>query len=131
MTTITIKASAWQYTTPPFPSTVKQVGVTLPAPTSFKIHIEIRAAALNPVDVQLINSPGKDTPKGIGCDYSGEIIAVGSGIKDFAVGDEVFGLSFDAVRIVHTEEASRTCETHYAHLLSLRRIRTARLEAER
>lgn len=92
MTTI----KAWQYTTPPFPSTVEQVEVTLPAPTSSQIHVKIRAAALNPVDVQLINSHGKDAPKGIGCDYSGEVIAVGSGISNFAIGDEVFGLCFDA-----------------------------------
>ena len=126
MTTI----NAWQYTAPPFPSTVKQVEVTLPAPTSSQIHVKIRAAALNPVDVQLIKSPGKDTPNGIGCDYSGEVIAVGSGISNFAVGDEVFGLSFDAVRTVHLREASQTCEIHYAHLLSLGRTRMARLEAE-
>lgn len=113
MTTI----KAWQYTTPPFPSTVEQVEVTLPAPTSSQIHVKIRAAALNPVDVQLINSHGKDAPKGIGCDYSGEVIAVGSGISNFAIGDEVFGLCFDAVREERTEEAPRIYALHYTELL--------------
>ncbi|KAK4704200.1 hypothetical protein P7C70_g2011, partial [Phenoliferia sp. Uapishka_3] len=48
---------AWSYTTPPFPSTFKLVPVTPPEklePT--QLLIEVHAASLNPVDVQLANA---------------------------------------------------------------------------
>lgn len=49
--------NAWSYTSPPFPSTLKLVPVSPPTelgPT--QVLIQVAAAGLNPVDVQLANA---------------------------------------------------------------------------
>jgi len=62
--------------------------------------VKIKAAAINPVDIQLWGNPvigwlaGKKE-KGIGRDYSGEIVSMGeeaSKSGKWEVGDNVFGL---------------------------------------
>ncbi|KAF1946400.1 NAD(P)-binding protein [Clathrospora elynae] len=72
----------------------------LPTLKHEELLVKIKAAAINPVDIQLWGNPvigwlaGKKE-KGIGRDYSGEVVAVGDGLKDkgtWEVGDEVFGL---------------------------------------
>lgn len=70
-----------------------------------EILVKVKAAAINPVDIQLWGNPvvgwlaGKKE-KGIGRDYSGEVIAVGEEVQKsgkWAVGDEVYGLCNRAV----------------------------------
>jgi len=65
-----------------------------------KLLIKIHAAAINPVDIQLWGNPvigwlaGKKE-KGIGRDYSGEVVAIGEELQKsgkWNVGDEVYGL---------------------------------------
>jgi NADPH:quinone reductase-like Zn-dependent oxidoreductase len=71
----------------------------LPKPGPNEILVKIKAAAINPVDIQLWGNPvigwlaGKKE-KGIGKDYSGEVAVVGEdvGKTQWRVGDEVFGL---------------------------------------
>jgi NADPH:quinone reductase-like Zn-dependent oxidoreductase len=72
----------------------------LPTPEPDDILVKIHAAAINPVDIQLWGNPvigwlaGKKE-KGIGRDYSGEIVALGDEVKKsgkWRVGDEVYGL---------------------------------------
>jgi NADPH:quinone reductase-like Zn-dependent oxidoreductase len=60
--------------------------------------VKVKAAAINPVDIQIWGNPvigflaGKKE-KGIGRDYSGTIVAVGDELKSkWSVGDDVFGL---------------------------------------
>lgn len=95
---------AWTFTGPPFPTTLELV--TLPESTAplqpFQVVIQVEAAGLNPVDVQLANLPifklaALSYLKGIGSDYAGKIIAKGSGVTRFKVGDEVLGCSLAAV----------------------------------
>ncbi|KAL9191408.1 hypothetical protein ACHAXT_001114 [Thalassiosira profunda] len=50
--------------------------------------IKVKAAAINPVDYKLPRMAGG---KGVGFDVSGVVEKVGSGVSDFAAGDEVFG----------------------------------------
>ena len=72
----------------------------LPTPRSNDILIKVHAAAINPVDVQLWGNPligylAGHKEKGIGRDYSGTIVALGSsleGSEKWRVGDAVFGL---------------------------------------
>ncbi|KAM0755935.1 GroES-like protein [Meredithblackwellia eburnea MCA 4105] len=95
---------AWSYTSPPFPSTLTQVQVSPPDPDQLQptqLIVQVVAAALNPVDVQLANfSPFKlpqlAFPKGLGSDFSGTVISKGSEV-DFEIGDEVLGLAFVAL----------------------------------
>ncbi|KAF2024682.1 GroES-like protein [Setomelanomma holmii] len=72
----------------------------LPKPGPKDVLVKIRAAAINPVDIQLWGNPvigwlaGKKE-KGIGRDYSGEVVAIGDEVKssgNWNVGDEVYGL---------------------------------------
>lgn len=67
-----------------------------PEISNSEILIAVKAAALNPIDYKLAQGHLKDMlqldlPTGIGYDVSGEIVEIGSGVKDFKVGDEVFG----------------------------------------
>jgi NADPH:quinone reductase-like Zn-dependent oxidoreductase len=91
------------------PSEFKALTYTLPStsphlthsplvpPAANELLVKVKAAAINPVDIQLWGNPvigwlaGKKE-KGIGRDYSGAVVGVGSGVKGWEVGDEVFGL---------------------------------------
>ncbi|KAI4627522.1 uncharacterized protein J4E87_004086 [Alternaria ethzedia] len=72
----------------------------IPKPGPQEVLVKIKAAAINPVDIQLWGNPmigwlaGKKE-KGIGRDYSGEVVALGeeaSKSGKWEVGDEVSGL---------------------------------------
>ena len=58
-----------------------------PAPAGRDLLVRVEAVALNPVDTKVRKSrPGKI----LGWDASGKVEAVGSGVRGFAVGDEVY-----------------------------------------
>lgn len=62
-----------------------------------EVRVRVRAAGLNPVDYKIFTggeAAGRyatGPPFGNGNDYSGVIDAVGPGVEDWAVGDEVYG----------------------------------------
>ncbi|CEQ38847.1 SPOSA6832_00322 [Sporobolomyces salmonicolor] len=116
---------AWSHSTPPFPSTLECIPVHPPKPADLKpneIMVEVKAAALNPVDVQLSNLPifrlpALKYPKGLAEDFSGTVLAKGSDVKDLQVGTEIMGMSFNplggplthALSQVAVFDMSRTC----------------------
>lgn len=73
--------------------TFKKINAPIP---SNKILIRINAAALNPVDLHLMNAPISFTSpghKGIGRDFSGTVEEVGKGQKNnWKIGDKVCGM---------------------------------------
>ena len=74
---------------------LKFAEVDKPQISDSEILIAVKAAALNPIDYKIVQGHLKemlqlDLPAGIGYDVSGEVVEVGSGVKDFEVGDEVF-----------------------------------------
>jgi NADPH:quinone reductase-like Zn-dependent oxidoreductase len=87
---------AYTYTTPGFPKCLTQTNVPHAQDLSpTEIQVQVKAASLNPVDVQLMNFPLWSLPlcngiKGIGTDFSGTVLRAGAA-SNFAVGDEVFG----------------------------------------
>ncbi|KAJ3099716.1 hypothetical protein HDU97_002795 [Phlyctochytrium planicorne] len=75
----------------------------VPAPTlttakgdDVSFIIKVKAAGANPADVKIRRGDlslltGKTFPVYLGVDFSGEIVAVGSNVTNFKVGDEVYG----------------------------------------
>ena len=59
-----------------------------------QVLIENHAVSLNPIDYKMaaINFSKTKLPAVTGYDVSGRIVAIGKGVKDLKVGDEVFGV---------------------------------------
>ena len=65
-----------------------------PEPADNQVLVEVRAVALNPVDTYIRNGANYwelPQPFVVGCDLAGTVSAVGSGAKQFQVGDRVWG----------------------------------------
>lgn len=66
----------------------------LPLPQKGEVRIRIKAAGFNPVDWKIRSGwYGGDPHQILGFDCSGIIDALGSEVKDFAIGDEVYAMS--------------------------------------
>ena len=78
------------------PEEMKLENYELPPLGAEEILVRVRAASVNPVDWNIRQGAmkfmtGKKFPRGMGQDFSGVIERVGSGVKRFRAGDEVFG----------------------------------------
>jgi NADPH:quinone reductase-like Zn-dependent oxidoreductase len=65
-----------------------------PVPRSGEVVIDIHAASVNGADWKVRAGhygPGK-FPQGLGRDFSGVVAGLGEGVRDFSVGDPVFGV---------------------------------------
>lgn len=98
---------AWQYRAGGYPSCLQLNKIPSPAVPSSPRHIIIstKAAAINPVDIQIMNLPfwagyvGLPVPsandaRGLGEDFAGVVVAAGSQ-SGYKAGDHVFGISID------------------------------------
>ena len=59
-----------------------------------QLLVEMAATSINPIEVKLRRHGGEvapDLPAVLGSDLAGRVVAVGSGVERFTVGDEVFG----------------------------------------
>lgn len=70
--------------------------VPTPQPAAGEVLVQVVAAAVNPVDWKMMRGDlrvvtGRNFPRYIGADFSGTVTALGFGVVDFKVGDEVFG----------------------------------------
>jgi len=64
----------------------------VPAPGPGRVRVAVHACGLAPADWALCRGLfARQLPRGIGCDVSGAVDAVGDGVTDVAVGDRVFG----------------------------------------
>ena len=96
------QCKAWTFTSGGYPSSLRLSSITPPSKNEVKpnhILVKIQAAALNPVDIQIMNLPFFSIPlpmfqaeKTICSDFSGTVIQGGEG-SGFSEGDEVFGVS--------------------------------------
>ncbi|BAX90408.1 NADP-dependent oxidoreductase [Mycobacterium shigaense] len=73
--------------------------IDMPRPGADEVVVEVRAAAINPGEAAIRSGALHDLfpatfPSGEGSDLAGVVTAVGPGVGDFAVGDEVLGFSF-------------------------------------
>src|SRR3954470_20314492 len=65
-------------------------------PRAGEVSVRVRAAAANPYDWKVRNGEmkimtGRTFPRGLGYDFAGVIEALGPGVRQFQVGDEVLG----------------------------------------
>jgi reticulon-4-interacting protein 1, mitochondrial len=92
------KVKSWVHTAAGYPQTLEFREIDVPAaPAPGHILIQLRAAALNPVDIQFMNIPLNSLPylngpKIPGRDFAGTVLAGGEG-TDFKKGDNIFGIS--------------------------------------
>lgn len=74
-------------------STLKVQTIPMPSPQSHQVTIKMKAARVNPVDMDLMKGfPGLSyaSPTIGGVDGSGTVVALGSAVKDYQAGDQVF-----------------------------------------
>jgi NADPH:quinone reductase-like Zn-dependent oxidoreductase len=64
----------------------------IPEPGPGRIRVVVEACALAPADWALCRGLfAGELPRGIGCDVSGTVVAIGEGVAGVAIGDLVFG----------------------------------------
>ncbi|WJS90706.1 zinc-binding alcohol dehydrogenase family protein [Microbacterium testaceum] len=72
--------------------------VQTPAPAADEVLVRVRAVAINPVDwviqgTSRVTYRWLNTPAVLGSDVAGEVVAIGSAVTRFRVGQRVFGLA--------------------------------------
>ncbi|MGK0552222.1 zinc-binding alcohol dehydrogenase family protein [Enterococcus faecalis] len=65
--------------------------IQVPEPGTRDLLVAVRAVSVNPVDTKLrLTTPKQQALRILGFDAVGEVVAVGSAVRQFAVGDRVF-----------------------------------------
>lgn len=72
------------------PRSLVDTRLPVPEPGPRDLLVEVRAVSVNPVDVKVRSGRPTDGPTVLGFDAAGVVVAVGSEVSRFAVGDEVF-----------------------------------------
>ncbi|MBB3539911.1 NAD(P)H-quinone oxidoreductase [Rhizobium sp. BK399] len=78
------------------PEVMRIASGPLPIPSEGQLLVRTEAIGVNRPDVaqrQGIYPPPKDASPILGLELAGEIVAIGAGVRDFAVGDKVCGLA--------------------------------------
>lgn len=78
------------------PEVMKLEDVERPVPNSDEVLVKVRAAGINELDWKIRNGnlkiqDGRDFPKSMGCELSGNVVQVGEAVDEFATQDAVFG----------------------------------------
>lgn len=73
--------------------------IEMPSPGPGEVVVEVRAAGINPGEIGIRTGAMHEVfpatfPSGEGSDLAGVVSAVGAGVTEFSVGDEVLGFSF-------------------------------------
>ena len=75
------------------PENFEVADVAMPAVRAGEALVRIHAAALNPVDMRILNGLpiGPALPAVLGADLAGTVVATGEGVDHLKAGDEVYG----------------------------------------
>jgi NADPH:quinone reductase-like Zn-dependent oxidoreductase len=74
------------------PEALRIESVPVPAPAAGEVLVRVHYASVNPVDWKLQEAGRLSFPAIPGGDFSGEVIAIGTGVTEFACGDLVAGV---------------------------------------
>ena len=79
------------------PEVLELADVPAPKPKDDEVLIQVHATTVNPVDWLIRDGAAKSYvkitfPSILGCDLAGKVVAIGSRVKRFAVGNEVFAM---------------------------------------
>lgn len=80
------------------PEVLRYESVDRPEPERGEVLVEVRAAAVNPVDAKRRTGRDPDAPKTTGSDLAGVVVEVGEGVAGFGTGDSVFATGLHAER---------------------------------
>jgi len=73
------------------PASLVDVELEVPEPRPADLLVEVRAVSVNPVDVKRrVRGGPSSTPRVLGFDAAGTVVATGERVTGFAVGDEVY-----------------------------------------
>jgi len=78
---------------PKNPAGFIEINPEKPAPGQYDLLVEVKAVSVNPVDTKVhagLQKSGLQQPRILGWDASGVVLEVGSGVKGFKAGDEVW-----------------------------------------
>lgn len=83
------------YTKAPGGFPLEAVDIPVPQPAADEVLIRVVNSSLNPLEYKLadLNFMGRDVPVVLGLDLAGEVVATGSQVTKFAVGDEVVAMA--------------------------------------
>lgn len=75
---------------------LKYVDVDKPIPNANELLVQVKASSVNPIDWKIRRGDLKTlsrwrVPPQLGCDFAGIVQQVGSEVRDYQVGDEVYG----------------------------------------
>jgi NADPH:quinone reductase-like Zn-dependent oxidoreductase len=84
-----------------------------PRPRPGEVLIEVKAAALNPIDAEVRKGrmrilTGRRFPRGLGSDMAGTVVEVGSRVQQVKVGEQVYGMLDDLFGASYAEYAVST-----------------------
>ncbi len=84
------------------PEVLELADVATPEPGPGEVLVRVMAAAINPVDWKMREGQvkfltGWRMPQGQGLEFAGVVERVGSGVQQYAVGDEVYGAAKDCI----------------------------------
>ncbi|MEL7399935.1 MAG: alcohol dehydrogenase catalytic domain-containing protein [Pseudomonadota bacterium] len=85
--------SAWIVRQTGTPDVFAKNTIALPEVNAGEVRVRVCAAGFNPVDTKIRAglAPILNDTRVLGCDVSGEVVAVGDGVDHLAVGDSVYG----------------------------------------
>jgi NADPH:quinone reductase-like Zn-dependent oxidoreductase len=78
-------------------SELQLIEIDEPAPANNEVVVRVKAAAINPLDWKLLEGQlkfltGKKFPRSMGIEFSGTVDKIGASVRNFKIGDKVFGM---------------------------------------